>query len=118
MKLSEAMRLGAMLKPQTFGWFTDAAGGTCAMGAATDAAGGHCLQEWSAVLRVSVATCPACGVTVRTGRGTYAGGALIVHLNDNHRWTRERIADWVETVEREREAQLPTDAQVAREALR
>jgi hypothetical protein len=26
-------------------------------------------------------------------------GLMIMHLNDRHRWTRERIADWVETVE-------------------
>ena len=23
-------------------------------------------------------------------------GAMIVHLNDDHRWTREQIADWLE----------------------
>jgi hypothetical protein len=22
-----------------------------------------------------------------------------VHLNDDHRWTREQIADWVQTIE-------------------
>jgi hypothetical protein len=26
-------------------------------------------------------------------------GALIVHLNDSHRWTRERIAAWVAEIE-------------------
>ena len=25
--------------------------------------------------------------------------SLIPHLNDNHRWTRERIADWLETLD-------------------
>jgi hypothetical protein len=30
-------------------------------------------------------------------------GRIIPHLNDDHRWTRERIADWVESIERERE---------------
>jgi hypothetical protein len=27
--------------------------------------------------------------------------AMITHLNDFHCWTRERIADWVQSVERE-----------------
>ncbi len=24
---------------------------------------------------------------------------MVIHLNDDHRWTREQIADWVATVE-------------------
>lgn len=28
-----------------------------------------------------------------------ATGAMVVHLNDEHRWSREQIADWVEGVE-------------------
>ena len=27
-------------------------------------------------------------------------GNMIAHLNDGHHWTREHIADWVETIER------------------
>jgi hypothetical protein len=38
MTLSEAIRLGAMLKPQAFGDYTDGRG-TCAWGAASEAAG-------------------------------------------------------------------------------
>ena len=29
--------------------------------------------------------------------------SLITHLNDDHKWTREAIADWVEGIEREQE---------------
>lgn len=38
MRLSEAIRLGAMMRPQTFGALSDERG-TCAMGAAYEAAG-------------------------------------------------------------------------------
>jgi hypothetical protein len=32
---------------------------------------------------------------------------MITHLNDEHFWTRERIADSVETIEREIETKSP-----------
>lgn len=52
--------------------------------------------EWMRVLSAVVLcpeiTCP--------GHGPLDGA--IQHLNDDHRWTREQIADFVETIERER----------------
>ena len=100
MKLSEAMRLGALLGPQAFGQFITKDGGGCAMGAAIQACSG---AAWPVLL--TYATCPACGEK-------NPAGAIIMHLNDDHRWTREQIADWVQTVE-EREAERtasPTSA--------
>lgn len=105
LKLSEAIRLGAMLKPQSFGSMRsceavpslgDVLGlriieKTCAMGAAYEAG-------YRSAPYLGVSTCPAC---VHVGPVPY----LVMHLNDSHRWTRERIADWVESVER---AQEPT----------
>lgn len=149
MKLSEAIRLGAMLKPQAFGtqWETRLKAGwrgwllrqrenaTCAFAAALDA---HpCatkLVPWteSRSLRGLVATdgefsealilpqewqviyehreCPAChGYPENVFN-------LISHLNDTHRWTRERIADWVEAIESGR--QLASEPARATNAVR
>ncbi len=127
MLLSEAMRLGAMLRPQGFGslasirkrWFRKTVT-TCALGAAYEA--GNFTKT----------------VPIKTpqlnSRGTglvQEGEALVVpdqwsellwrrvpcpackdfdvigpmhriiamHLNDSHRWTRQQIADWVFSIE-------------------
>lgn len=99
MRLSEAIRLGAMIRPQTyFYWFHD--GGSCAIGAALEAVGAAVYSdcffrtgapkawEWS---RMTVA-CPACEQQDQAQEH-------LRHLNNVHRWTRERIADWVATIE-------------------
>jgi hypothetical protein len=39
--------------------------------------------------------CPVCSCV----RMVCRTDAMIVHLNDEHEWTREAIADWVETIE-------------------
>lgn len=105
MQLSEAIRLGAMLKPQGYGALLED-GKTCAIGAACDAIGllGQCMadgtfpdsvaQRWPLLEELNVLrTCPTCGM------GQFGGGGVIVHLNDSHKWTREQIADWVQTIE-------------------
>lgn len=103
MKLSEAIRLGAMLKPQGFGGTTKDA--SCALRAASDALG---IPELRHLLYYGLnyeelkgrfpflrceAHCPACSAR---NDDTLS---IIWHLNDTHRWTREQIADWVATVE-------------------
>lgn len=99
MRLSEAIRLGATMKPQSFGGGPHRNGGSCAIGAATDAIGlpenAACrdypmpwLRLFDELRRVE---CPACK--------TLLGDSMIgpiPHLNDDHRWSRERIADFVE----------------------
>ncbi len=107
MKLSEAIRLGAMLRPQAFFRLFDRGnGGTCAMGAAADAIGAldHQLNcytsdfkskrpnEWRSLFGVNP-LCPTCAMT----HGSVC--EVIVCLNNDQRWSREQIADWVETVE-------------------
>ncbi len=96
MRLSEAIRLGATLRPQAFGnYFKD--GGSCALGAATEALGfrsdEYAVQIYAALIDkfddVYCPGCPDCGQSFRNLR-------MISHFNDDHRWTRERIADWVE----------------------
>lgn len=146
MKLSEAIRLGSMMKPQNFGefyghrlriertasfpWFRlRFAETSCAVGAAFQASGAGFKEvvykkgaviasfregtvtrvltkdetthqwihpvEWDAIwYRETV--CPQCQRVEPIYR-------LIPHLNDKHHWTRERIADYVETLEREAE---------------
>jgi len=123
MKLSHAIRLGATLKPQGFGTL-ESAYQTCAIGAAIDALGGYrrataadiwrlgmsssdgrvslplrvgdpffeIPEEWLGVLGKKL-TCPQCSQV--EGILEY----LIPHMNDEHRWTREQIADWVEEIE-------------------
>lgn len=100
MNLSEAIRLGSMLKPQTFGSY-DSGDGTCALEAAGNAAGVSgrtrggldLVERFPVLMDGQLRKCPECGFAAVNF------GQVIVHLNDSHRWTRERIADWVETVE-------------------
>ena len=96
MKYSEAIRLGAMLGPQCFGMEADRDGGLCANGGATRAAGYYAVYQFGAITK-TLANCPVCG-----RRGELAT-IVAEELNDHHRWTRERIANWVETKERELE---------------
>jgi hypothetical protein len=108
MRLSEAIRLGAMLGPQTRG-----PRGLCALNSAL-AAVGKSVDEigglscttaakfwpWANKTR---ATCPACG------ESGDADWIIAMHLNDDHRWTREQIADWVATVEPREESPAATE---------
>jgi hypothetical protein len=114
MKLSEAIRLGAMNGPQVFGRLGDlAGGGTCAQGAAVlaiglmpDALRGINIQaRFIEAFPASVipAQCPKC-------KENNVAGNLMAHLNNDHLWTREQIADWVEQIER---AQEPTSQPVS-----
>lgn len=106
--LSEAMRLGAMLKPQG-SWSNSIWGAeTCALGAAADAIG---LQEDSFV-RMCGLSCawPVLMLMTTdpvTGRRNTVTG-VIWALNDHHHWTREQIADWVATVESQDSASWST----------
>lgn len=107
MKLSEAMRLGAMLKPQARYRLYDAvSGGTCALGAVADALGALSLatatyttdarakipREWLSLKGQT--KCPHCSVHI----GTQIDH-VIIHLNNEAGWTRWQIADWIETLE-------------------
>jgi hypothetical protein len=97
MKLSEAILLGAMIRPQAFrALFTD--DGACALGGALLAVGAtgepalrSVRTRWPWVFTVS-ADCPSCGRS-----GPVFG--VITHLNDNHRWAREQTSTWVAEIE-------------------
>lgn len=103
MRLSEAIRLGATMKPQGFGSLLVVGSNgreyTCAMGAAFDAVGA--AQDIRAVAfvfpgysRKVFPICDACKLPARVGVTS-----MVMHLNDAHSWTREKIADWVEEQE-------------------
>jgi hypothetical protein len=108
-KLSDAIRLGAMIRPQAHGrFFRD--GNSCALGAALEASGlavydeEYSMDEQAPLsdrLIVDHAAliheCPA-GCS-EFSHLPHRIDAVIVHLNDRHEWTREQIADWVETYE-------------------
>jgi len=102
MKLSEAIRLGSMMKPQAFDGTSVIA--SCALRAACEATGIWCwglginyhgLQQSWPFLTASVPM-PTDGVAVTLLQAIFT-------LNDEHRWTRERIADWVESIEQQQE---------------
>ena len=99
-ELAQAILTGAGRRPrQSFGAYFGPEGGSCALGAAyegiyllpEDVHGHHpermdrffhCLENVSA-------RCPAgCRKQVPVA-------AMMVHLNDDHRWTREQIARWL-----------------------
>jgi hypothetical protein len=93
LKLSEAIRLGAMMTEQAFGTFGDQEH-TCGIGAAQIALGltpsdGGPLN---ALLRNALVT-PPCDHD-----NLYGGDvrSAIIHLNDDHHWPREKVADWLE----------------------
>lgn len=118
MKLSEAIRLGAMLRPQAFGTEFDGKG-TCAFGAALEACGVPAQQltsrslpaEWRWVNSAS-GTCPECAGVVPV-----VSSVISMHLNDTHGWTRERIADWVATIEPQDEPPTQPTHEVTHEVL-
>lgn len=96
MRLSEAIRLGAMNSPQAFGTSLNRAGHTCALGAAMDAIGVASSNYMNAVDHFD----ELCTVVTHPVTGERLCLLSVVRvLNDEHRWTRERIADFVEAVE-------------------
>ena len=110
MKLSDAIRLGAMLKPQGFeGTGSRRCPATCAYGAALDAISSDRFPRtewpWLGRLTNEKVQCPACNEK----HGLY----IIPHLNNDHRWTREQIAEFVRTIEPQ---ELERRADAAKEA--
>jgi hypothetical protein len=99
--LAEAILEGAKRRPkQSFGTYFDGKGGSCALGAAYEGiyllprnvgeAMPHRLDRFFHCLENVSRRCPAgCKKHIPIG-------AMIIHLNDDHHWTREQIADWLE----------------------
>src|SRR5262245_12031753 len=103
MKLSLAIRLGAMLRPQAHKVFFDGRG-SCALGAALEAAGVTASSEWrTGLMGLVVKRWPWTAAPTRHPCGCPELNLpiiqMIVHLNDLHHLNREQIAGFVEAVE-------------------
>ena len=102
-KLSEAIRLGAMLRPQGIGeraWPYR----SCALQAALEAVGEPGRNKLGFTDYATLECLwPALAVTAVNPVSGRTDSLLVViyQLNDSHVWTRERIADFVATKERE-----------------
>jgi hypothetical protein len=100
-ELAEFIRRGMQRRPeQAFGDYYQGQNASCALGAAyeamyrlpTDAEGQHPTRDldWFFDCLDTVKACPGEGCRKRL----YLA-ALLVHLNDDHRWSREQIAAWL-----------------------
>lgn len=118
MRLSEAIRLGSMLREQNKGGYLQD-NKTCAMGAAFDAIGAF------AVGQVQCSGLPVLSFSYKfpiieqvvehpTVARRQSVMEIIFYLNDTLGWIRPRIADWVEEVEKSFE-QVPTPVEEPQE---
>jgi hypothetical protein len=91
--LSESIWRGAAMKPQSFGEMFDG-GETCALGAAMDGISQHGNLDFFTAfpILVELVECP-------THEFTGPLWVVIAYLNNSERWSRERIAAWVATIE-------------------
>lgn len=106
MKLSEAMREGAKLRPQGFGsYFQPVAGDffSCAIGAAYEGIVGKLDKRPDYMRSETIEHEAAFDMfdvevinPVRNIRRNLH--ETIACLNDDEKWTREQIADWLETI--------------------
>lgn len=111
-KLSEAIREGAKLHGQAFGDYRDDEGNTCALGAAAstvlvgwedqdmrwhEKVADELVKIWPE-LETAVAPDKRPKELQDRGRAGHYLKWVIADLNDILGWTRERIADWVESI--------------------
>lgn len=98
MKLSEAIRAGAKLRPQAFGVSIDEHGGSCAMTAAREALFGGQRADTRVILAaVGLENEPQVVMPVEV-RELVPIVIAVICLNDAYKWTREQIADWLEGI--------------------
>lgn len=101
---SEAIREGAKLGPQAFR-FLSLNGANCAIGAGLRAMGLSLIHGCAVLgsepavtafpyLDEAFVTCPVDALC-----GLKSLFFTVMDLNDNHHWTREQIADWLESEE-------------------
>jgi hypothetical protein len=97
-ELAKAILAGAERRPQAFGAYFSSDGRSCALGAAYE--GVHLLPEFPGPLHPRLERLFNCleYVIKRCPEGCRKSlplAALIVHLNDDHHWSREAIAAWL-----------------------
>jgi hypothetical protein len=100
---AEAIREGAKIRPQTFGVMRKD-NASCAFGAGYEAMNGSLenvstdpVEDYYRYL-TNAADCPIEGCDEGCSDQPQLTD-IIIHLNDGHQWTREAIADWLETEE-------------------
>ncbi len=97
-ELAEAILAGARQRPQAFGSYFSSDGRSCALGAAFE--GVHHLPRVVGAYRPRLERLFDCLEYISRPcpvgcRKTLPLASMIVHLNDDHLWTREAIADWL-----------------------
>jgi hypothetical protein len=98
-ELADAIAEGARRRPsQAFGEYFSNKGGSCALGAAYE--GAYALPRDAESIRPRLDRLFDCLENVR--RKCPVGcnkrlplNAIILHLNDDHHWTREQIVEWL-----------------------
>jgi len=98
-ELAEFIRAGATHGHQCFGSYFDDRGGSCALGAVYDGVY-HLPRDHRRLVPDHLERLFRCldEVTKRCPVGCVKRlplAAMIVHLNDDHRLTREQIAEWL-----------------------
>jgi hypothetical protein len=118
MKLSEAILMNGMTKPQGFGGESfSSPDAPCALGGALQSVGRQLVGRLSVDVNYLAvgelwpwtrkeAFCPMCA-DVDDLHVRFI--AVIWHLNDEHRWTRAQIAEWVASVEPKEPTETPID---------
>ena len=96
LKLSDAIRIGAKIRPQCFGYLFKN-GGSCALGAAFEGLYGYPLPEGSGF---DTALMDKGGEWFYFIHPSYEIFDEIVRRNDQYGQTREQIADYLESIGR------------------
>ena len=111
MTLADAIRKGAMQRGQARWILYDPVNHTsCVLGALLEGVFGTPAPDYDAMVRVTLRemfpqlvepiACPSCQSTQSQhlpGPPTLTE-IMVDHLNDQHGWTREQIADWLDTL--------------------
>ena len=98
-ELAEFIRAGSQRGHQCFGSYFDETGGSCALGAVYEGVY-HLPRQHGKLVPDHLERLFRCldEVTKRCPAGCNKRlplAAMIVHLNDDHRMTREQIAEWL-----------------------
>jgi hypothetical protein len=98
LELADAIAAGARCRPQAFGTYFSEEGGSCALGAAYE--GAYWLPRDATSVRPRLYRLFDCLENVRRRcpvgcRKRLPLNAIILHLNDDHHWTREQIVEWL-----------------------
>jgi hypothetical protein len=98
-ELAEFIRAGSSRGPQCFGSYFDERGGSCALGAVYEGVY-HLPRQHGKLIPDHLERLFRCldEMTKQCPRGCSKRlplASMIVHLNDDHRMTREEIAEWL-----------------------